>query len=71
MAQYPEIRYVAFQLDVLDVRLRSYSCGFPWFEKQGVMPETKFPILRNFYQQNILEDSHLLAIFNIKLGTQM
>ena len=71
MAQSAEIWYVASQLVLLDVRMRSFLCGLSLVERQGIMPQTNFPILGNFYQKNMAEDSNLLDLFSIKLRTQM
>ena len=35
------------------------------------MPQTNFPILGNFYQEKMEEDSNLLDLFDINLSTQM
>ena len=51
--------------------MRSFLYGLPWFERQGIMPQTNFPILGNFYQENVAEDSNLLATFELKFSTHM
>ena len=71
MAQSAEIWYIASQLVLLDVRMRSFSCRLQWFERQGIMPQTKFPIFGNFYEENVAEDSNLLATFELKFSTHM
>ena len=51
--------------------MHSISYGLPWFVKQGILPQTNFLILENFHQEIMVEDSNLLAIFDIKFSTQM
>ena len=51
--------------------MHNFSCGLIWFERQGNMPQTNFPIFGNFYQENMAENSNLLDLFDIKLSTQM
>ena len=48
--------------------MHSFSRRLPWFKQEGVMLETKFPILQDFYQWNMVKESDHTVNYDTKFG---